>query len=35
LLVPPEEFGDGIMIVIDLTMGLTREPDPKGDASTS
>ena len=26
-----EEFGDGIMSAIDFKMGLTREPDPKGD----
>lgn len=26
-----EEFGDGIMSAIDFTMGIEREPDPKGD----
>ena len=26
-----EEFGDGIMSAIDFTMGISREPDPKGD----
>jgi cyanate lyase len=32
---PREEFGDGIMSAIDSKMSLTREPDPKGIASTS
>ena len=26
-----EEFGDGIMVVIDLSMDIQRQPDPKGD----
>jgi cyanate lyase len=26
-----EEFGDGIMSAIDLTLDIRREPDPKGD----
>ena len=26
-----EEFGDGIMSAIDFKMGITREPDPRGD----
>jgi cyanate lyase len=26
-----EEFGDGIMSAIDMTMNITRETDPKGD----
>jgi cyanate lyase len=26
-----EEFGDGIMSAIDLTLDIEREPDPKGD----
>ena len=26
-----DEFGDGIMSVIDFGMDITREPDPKGD----
>ncbi|MFG3453216.1 MULTISPECIES: cyanase [Pseudomonadaceae] len=26
-----EEFGDGIMSAIDFSMGIERQPDPKGD----
>ena len=26
-----EEFGDGIMSAIDLSMDIVRQPDPKGD----
>jgi cyanate lyase len=26
-----QEFGDGIMSAIDLTMNMVRESDPKGD----
>ena len=26
-----EEFGDGIMSVIDFSMDIVRQPDPKGD----